>query len=96
MKTKKQKSEQTIPNNIREIIEKSKEGAGRIRKISNHPVRCNHPDHNPPKYISLPAGTYEYTCPACGRRTVFEIPDIRYQTKVWSAGKPEGSKELRV
>ena len=50
--------------------------SGGFKKIEDkawdlHP--CRHPDHNPPSHISLPNGTYEYTCPACGNVTIVGV-----------------------
>lgn len=47
-----------------------------IKKISSDPDMkrvepCRHPDHNVPSHIYLTPGTYEHTCPGCGKRTVF-------------------------
>ncbi len=44
-----------------------------LRKISDAPVPCSHPEHTPPKFIVLDNGTYEHTCPACGAKCVFEV-----------------------
>jgi len=36
---------------------------------------CPHPEHNPPNMIVLEPGRYEYTCPGCGRVTLFIVPE---------------------
>lgn len=51
---------------------------GGFRKISDPPKFCRYPGHNPPMYISLPPGTYEYTCPGCGETGVFTVPAIYF------------------
>jgi hypothetical protein len=35
---------------------------------------CLHPEHNPPTMIVLEPGTYEHTCPGCGRTITFVVP----------------------
>jgi len=45
-------------------------------KIKEPDEQCMHPEHNPPMHIYLEPGTYEHTCPACGKTVVFEIPQI--------------------
>jgi hypothetical protein len=37
---------------------------------------CQHPEHNPPNCIALQPGEYRYTCPGCGKETVFTVPLI--------------------
>ena len=48
-----------------------------IRKLPDikkwAPKPCLHPQHLPPSHISLPAGNYEHTCPACKRTTQFHV-----------------------
>ncbi len=52
-----------------------------IRKIFDAPKPCFHPEHNPPMHIVLQPGTYEYTCPACGKKVVFTVPGIYCNTE---------------
>jgi len=44
---------------------------------------CRHPDHGVPKHRCFPpgaaAGTYEHTCPACGHKTIFVVPEIHWK-----------------
>lgn len=47
-----------------------------LKKIKEPEKVCLSPEHNPPMHIYLEAGTYEYTCPACGKKVVFEVPTI--------------------
>jgi hypothetical protein len=54
-----------------------------LRKISESKKRCNNPEHNPPMFISLEPGTYEYICPACGHRQVFTVPEITFKYREW-------------
>ena len=53
---------------------------GGFRKISDggewNKNTCRHPEHKPPMHISLPAGTYEYTCPGCGNVVIINVPLI--------------------
>jgi hypothetical protein len=44
-----------------------------IKKISDLPKFCNHPEHNPPSMIVLPPGVYEHTCPGCLQKITFII-----------------------
>lgn len=37
---------------------------------------CSDPEHNPPTMIVLEPGSYEYTCPTCGRLVFFTVPRI--------------------
>lgn len=46
-----------------------------LEKISEPDV-CLDPEHNPPTHIVLEPGTYKYTCPSCGKVTVFTVPLI--------------------
>lgn len=36
--------------------------------------QCRHPDHDPPTHRVFEPGTYEHTCPACGRIVIFTVP----------------------
>lgn len=47
-----------------------------LEKISEPPKVCLDPEHNPPTNIVLEPGTYKYTCPSCGKVTVFTVPLI--------------------
>jgi len=49
-----------------------------LRKIKDAEKPCLSPEHNPPTHIVLSAGTYEYTCPSCGKVMVFTVPLITY------------------
>ncbi len=44
-----------------------------LKKIKEAKVPCLSSEHNPPSHIVLEAGTYEYICPACGEKQVFEV-----------------------
>ena len=47
------------------------------RKIADSPPRpCRHPDHNPPGMRVFKPGTYEHTCPACGKKLVFTVDGL--------------------
>ena len=37
---------------------------------------CRHPEHNPPNMRVYEPGTYEHTCPACGKITIFVVPPV--------------------
>jgi len=37
---------------------------------------CISMEHYPPTQIFLQPGRYEYTCPSCGKKTVFTVPSI--------------------
>lgn len=45
-------------------------------KIKKPEPYCNHPEHNPPSHRVFEPGTYEHTCPACGKKIIFEVPQI--------------------
>lgn len=47
---------------------------GGLRKIAEAPEPCAAPEHQPPMHMVYEPGTYEYTCPSCGKRTVFRVP----------------------
>lgn len=49
---------------------------GSLRKISEDFKPCLHPEHNPPSHIVLSPDRYEYTCPSCGKRTIFVVQGI--------------------
>lgn len=50
---------------------------------------CRHPEHRVPTMISLPNGTYEHTCPGCGKKTIFRVnnPTLRAPLDVREAAK---------
>ena len=50
-----------------------------LKKIKEPEPVCIHSEHNPPAHYLYEPGTYEYTCPACGRTVVFSIPQIGKQ-----------------
>ncbi len=43
---------------------------------NNKQKQCRHPEHEPPSMRVYEPGTYEYTCPHCGKKTVFTVPGI--------------------
>lgn len=48
-----------------------------IKKIETWPKikqRLN-PEHNPPTHICLEPGSYEHTCPGCGKTQQFTIQE---------------------
>lgn len=52
-----------------ELEQREKSGFRRIGDLPRGPwagQRCFHPEHNPPGYIVLEPGIYEYVCPGCG------------------------------
>lgn len=50
---------------------------GGLKKIEEFKP-CLSPEHQPPSHIVLSPGKYEYTCPACGEKTVFTVPSITW------------------
>lgn len=42
-----------------------------IKKIEKP---CLSEEHLPPSFMRLSPGKYEYTCPVCGKITIFEVP----------------------
>lgn len=38
--------------------------------------QCTSSEHNPPMHIVLDPGTYEYTCPQCGKKVTFTVPMV--------------------
>lgn len=49
---------------------------GGTRKIADAPIPCHSSEHNPPSHMVFPPGTYEHTCPSCGKRTVFTVDQV--------------------
>ena len=49
-----------------------------LRKIADEPKPCRHPQHDPPTMIVLDPGTYEHTCPGCGRRKIFRVRGVHF------------------
>lgn len=48
-----------------------------LKKIGKEPeYPCQHPGHNPPGLMVYKPGTYEWTCPGCGAKTVFTVPMV--------------------
>lgn len=43
------------------------------KKIADAPVPCFHPEHDPPSMMVFEPGTYEHTCPSCGKKVVFTV-----------------------
>ena len=39
-------------------------------------ARCTHPERDPPSHQVFEPGTYEHTCPACGKKTVFTVHEL--------------------
>lgn len=37
---------------------------------------CMCPEHNPPQWMVLEPGTYEWTCPWCGNKQYFTIMSV--------------------
>lgn len=37
---------------------------------------CLSSEHNPPAYMVFEPGTYEHTCPQCGKKTIFTVPVV--------------------
>lgn len=46
---------------------------GGLEKIEHKPKPCLHPEHRPPSMMVYEPGTYRYTCPICGKVTVFTV-----------------------
>lgn len=44
-----------------------------LKKLSGPTNPCLSPSHDPPGMIVLENGTYEWTCPACGKKQVFVV-----------------------
>lgn len=57
------------------------------RKISDNrlPIAevCLDPQHYPATMVVRDAGTYEHTCPACGKMTHFVVVERRIDSKPW-------------
>ena len=47
------------------------------RKISEPNIKdiCRDPEHEPASMLYRTAGTYEHTCPHCGKKTTFTMLD---------------------
>jgi len=43
------------------------------KRISDRPVPCSHPEHDPPRHQVFTPGVYEHTCPACGTEQRFTV-----------------------
>lgn len=39
------------------------------------PKRCRDPEHLPPNMRVFEPGRYEHTCPSCGKKTYFTVPE---------------------
>ena len=46
-----------------------------LKKIKDTEI-CTSPEHNPPAFMHLEPGEYEWTCPQCGHITKFTVPAI--------------------
>lgn len=42
------------------------------------PTDCISSEHNPPMYMVMSPGVYEYTCPACGEKRQFTVHPTFY------------------
>ena len=49
---------------------------GGLRKIADAPRPCMHPGHGPPSHIVLEPGTYQHTCPGCGKSCTFTVQGV--------------------
>ena len=58
------------------LVKKFSATVGGLRKIKDAEKPCLSPQHEPPNMIVLEPGTYEYTCPSCGKQYVFTVPYI--------------------
>jgi len=47
-----------------------------IKKITDAPKPCMSLEHNIPNMMVFTPGTYEHTCPSCGKKTIFTVPQI--------------------
>ena len=45
-----------------------------LRKVAEAKPPCRDQAHNPPGYLSMQPGQYEYTCPRCKHVTKFTVP----------------------
>jgi hypothetical protein len=48
------------------------------QKISDLPVPCSHPKHNPPLLQVFKPGVYKHTCPACGTEQPFVVERLHW------------------
>jgi hypothetical protein len=46
------------------------------RKVADAQIPCMNPEHKPPSHCVFEPGTYEHTCPSCGKITIFTVPLI--------------------
>jgi hypothetical protein len=49
---------------------------GGLRKIGEADKPCLSPAHNLPSHIVLEPSQYEYVCPECGHKFVFEVAGV--------------------
>lgn len=47
-----------------------------LKKLADAPKPCLSREHNPPSHMVYEPGTWEWTCPSCGKKTVFTVPRI--------------------
>lgn len=53
-----------------------------LKKIKSWNIKiCKHPEHEPPKFISLKPGVYEHTCPGCGQKKMISIRGFTMDVK---------------
>lgn len=45
-------------------------------KIAEPEKICTHPEHDPATHQVFEPGTYEHTCPACGKKQIFTVPNV--------------------
>lgn len=70
---------------VAELVQATKEKT-MLRKLLDAdglPVRCDHPEHDPPPRGCLQPGMYEYTCPKCERTEVFVVPPMSFGGGPW-------------
>lgn len=63
-----------ITNEILSVGSKKFNKPGGTRKIKDAELPCMHPEHNPPSHMVYEPGTYEHTCPSCGKSMIFTVP----------------------
>lgn len=59
--------------NLTDNLENRKQATRKIAEPERQRL-CNDPQHNPPSMYCFSPGTYEHTCPACGVKKIFTVP----------------------
>lgn len=60
-------------NKFQNLNQPKKGGFRKIVDSKDTKQTCLHPSHNPPMFMVLEEGIWEYTCPNCGKTQIINV-----------------------